>query len=581
MIFQSENKLSKQDKVNLILLVIVWILAVAIVNPIGDFPLNDDWAYGWSVKTLLETGTFRLSDWAAANLLSQVLWGALFCLPFGFSFTALRISTLVLGLVGVLAVYGLLREVKIAPSISLLAAFITMLNPIYFGMSNSFNSDIPSFTFVVVSLYFIVRGLQRDSNVELGLGILFSFIAILNRQSSFVTLPALGLALIVKRGFTLRVAILAFVPTVLGLLLNTLYSQWLRSTGQLSVLYSFQINQLLATFSNRFTRIVSTYLGNLLIVLVYLGLFLLPFLIVNFRKWFIACSVFQKRLSIFIVLSGSALGTAYLAKRNQMPFIGNVLEQFGMGPQSLDGYYAFLSSTDQTIIGRAWRVLTILGTIGASLIISYLLFAVFRLLNKDQKSELTQPWFIALKLVTACLYFSAIGGIPQGVWFDRYLIFLLPILMMLIAVLSTNDHQKRLNFKTISIAWIIVLLFGAFTIAATHDYLASHRTRWQSLNDLMEYSKVLPEQIDGRFEFNGWYFGNRLEICNRKYQTIPKPANAVWSDFSCVWEESHVKKSPYTVSFLPKPGYVIEKQYSFRRWLPWREQILYVLRKVG
>jgi hypothetical protein len=97
----------------------------------------------------------------------------------------------------------------------------------------------------------------------------------------------------------------------------------------------------------------------------------------------------------------------------------------------------------------------------------------------------------------------------------------------------------------------------------------------------MEYSKVLPEQIDGRFEFNGWYFGNRLEICNRKYQTIPKPANAVWSDFSCVWEESHVKKSPYTVSFLPKPGYVIEKQYSFRRWLPWREQILYVLRKVG
>jgi hypothetical protein len=31
----------------------------------------------------------------------QIVWGALFCFPFGFSYTALRISTLTLGLVGV------------------------------------------------------------------------------------------------------------------------------------------------------------------------------------------------------------------------------------------------------------------------------------------------------------------------------------------------------------------------------------------------------------------------------------------------------------------------------------------------
>src|SRR5438093_12585801 len=92
------------------IITIIWISMVILVNPIGDFPLNDDWAYGWTVKTLLETGVFQLSDWTATNLLPQALWGTLFCLPFGFSFTALRISTLTFGLIVVIATYRLLRR---------------------------------------------------------------------------------------------------------------------------------------------------------------------------------------------------------------------------------------------------------------------------------------------------------------------------------------------------------------------------------------------------------------------------------------------------------------------------------------
>src|SRR6187551_900227 len=84
------------------LLGLIWICMVALTNPVGNFPLNDDWAYGYSVQRLLEQGHIRFSDWTGPNLFGQVLWGLLFCLPFGFSFTALRLSTAVLGLVGVL-----------------------------------------------------------------------------------------------------------------------------------------------------------------------------------------------------------------------------------------------------------------------------------------------------------------------------------------------------------------------------------------------------------------------------------------------------------------------------------------------
>jgi len=82
---------------------VLWVVMALLAKPVGDFPINDDWVYGLSVKALLETGRFSLPSPASTNLLPQAYWGALFCLPFGFSFTALRISTLVLGLIGVVA----------------------------------------------------------------------------------------------------------------------------------------------------------------------------------------------------------------------------------------------------------------------------------------------------------------------------------------------------------------------------------------------------------------------------------------------------------------------------------------------
>jgi hypothetical protein len=94
--------LNRKDFAALGLLTLVWLVIVFLVNPVGDFPLNDDWAYAKAVQSLLR-GDLQLTDWAPASQIAQIAWGALFCLPFGFSFTALRLSTLVLGWVGVLA----------------------------------------------------------------------------------------------------------------------------------------------------------------------------------------------------------------------------------------------------------------------------------------------------------------------------------------------------------------------------------------------------------------------------------------------------------------------------------------------
>ena len=52
-----------------------------LLAPLHDTPFIDDWTYAWSVETLLQGGGLQRLDWSVHDNVSQVLWGALFCLP--------------------------------------------------------------------------------------------------------------------------------------------------------------------------------------------------------------------------------------------------------------------------------------------------------------------------------------------------------------------------------------------------------------------------------------------------------------------------------------------------------------------
>jgi hypothetical protein len=140
-----------------------------LIRPVGDFPLNDDWSYGKIVRTLVETGRLEYTPWVSMALLTQILWGALFCLPFGFSHTALRFSTLTLGLAGVLGTYALLRECRMRRSTAFLGALTVAVNPVYFNLAATFMTDVPFFAFAVLSAWLLVRALRRGS-VPLAVG---------------------------------------------------------------------------------------------------------------------------------------------------------------------------------------------------------------------------------------------------------------------------------------------------------------------------------------------------------------------------------------------------------------------------
>ena len=84
-----------------ILLLVYFFVAIPL-HLFADVPLHDDWTYAWSVEHFLKTGKLAVLDWSIHYPFAQILWGALFCLPFGFSFSALRVSTVMLAWLGAL-----------------------------------------------------------------------------------------------------------------------------------------------------------------------------------------------------------------------------------------------------------------------------------------------------------------------------------------------------------------------------------------------------------------------------------------------------------------------------------------------
>ena len=54
-------------------------------------------------------------------------------------------------------------------------------------------------------------------------------------------------------------------------------------------------------------------------------------------------------------------------------------------------------------------------------------------------------------------------------------------------------------------ALVLLAIYALFSVAATHDYLAWNRIRWNALQELIREAKIPFDRIQGGFEFYGWY----------------------------------------------------------------------------
>ena len=166
-----------------------WLL----VGPLANAPVIDDWVYAWSVERLLQTGRLQILDISAVYPVAQILWGALFAWVLGFSFGALRASTVVLSALGCCAFYFTLRDVRFSRGVSVLAAVALALNQVFFALSFSFMTDAPFVAVSLIALLGYVRGINRRRADLLWAGSAAAAAAFLIRPIGIIT-PIAALA---------------------------------------------------------------------------------------------------------------------------------------------------------------------------------------------------------------------------------------------------------------------------------------------------------------------------------------------------------------------------------------------------
>ena len=528
----------------------VWILMVAITNPSGEFPLNDDWCYALSVRSLVEDGTFTMVSMVTMTLFTQVLWGALFCLPFGFSYTALRASTLVAGLGGLIGTYLLLRELGAGRRVAVICTLVVAVNPIYFSLSNTFMTDVPFYTLSVLSVYAFARALRRRSTYGYVAGTAIACLAALIRQSGLVLPIAFGVACLFAHGARVRGVVRACIPAVAvgGVLLA--YQQWLSASGGLPEFYGVQVKNSTRFFTHGLDSVHAAYVVGLT-ACVYLGLFLFPLLVYRFvaaRKniWWIAGTA---GLAYVISILIRPIGW-----RQGMPMslhLGDIITPFGIGPFLLSDVVYLRIPSPGLLPSAFWSAVTMGSALGAALLLVLLFQSLLALRRESGSQDVDRPLF-ALMISGAALSLAPIMMLYFYVYYDRYFLAMIPFVMGMI-LLSDRAEIRPKRAMTAAVVAILVI-GGILSVGMTHDYLAWNRARWAALDDLMAQG-VRPSDIDGGYEFNGLY----------DYES--RYADGWWRP---IQEE-------YAITFGPIDGYDTVKVYPYRTWIPPREAGIHVM----
>ena len=486
-------KLSK-GKAGVGLLLVPFLLAIWFVGFEGNFPLNDDWHYGLVVRALYEDGYFHFSDEISPNLLWQPFWGYLFCwIGGGFTFSALRISTLVLSGVSMVLLYRLLRLEGNSTSYATWGALLFVFSPVFFSLSFTFMTDVPFMAFMLASWLAFRHFLNTGAHRYRWLGYLMSFIAYGIRIPGILLVPCFELAFFLSREKPER-KIAHLVLGILGpLFILILVEEGLKpAMGLRSLFRSGQLvleaRQAVTLYDNVHVFLRSglgTY-GNLGFWLLPLGPWIIRELkqeLPRFRILLTGIFLFNLALSLFLHFEGRTF-----------PYIsgGNIFYNFGLGPVLLAdvrywGWPFPLSLPDWIMVG--------LGAISQTLLCLVILLWVKNFRSRENK---VNPYLFFIG--SFCLGY--LGMVGSYSFFDRYL---LPVFCA--AVIYILPRLRSPSPK-LSMAVLLVLM-SWLSLAGTRDYLTMNRKINMIYTERLQKG-VLPIEIDGGVPLNGLYLGETL-----------------------------------------------------------------------
>jgi hypothetical protein len=530
-------------------------VVIALINPVGEFMINDDWTFVRSLEILISEGRLAPTGWGPSwapggpALLTHLVWGRLFTYFWGFSLTGLRISVLTLAILGSVALLILLRSCKAGAVEALWATLTVVFNPLFLSQSFTYMTDVTFAVMMIFSLLFLAVGTQGRKFYLIVLGLLFALLAILTRQLGFVIPVAFVLVCFVHpAGRKLGTWKAFFLTLVLVIIPWMAYEYYLSVIGStpLSHHLVFQeiflhpremglVDYLLFLYDNLFT-----------FGLTYVAFFISPVLALKYRfliSW-TPFKYFALLLTGLFVLFEIALIVG--AVEGPVIFGRNVIFNLGLGPILLKDMY-ILRMQRPPLLPPSFYYLVVYWTIlsvVAVLRLAYWSFA--RMLKRSASEDDSEIVFLpCLALIAGLLYLFII--MLSG-YYDRYLI--AACVLFVIWLVSDRETSAQTAFRPfpLVIAAAPFVLFLGSSVCLVHDFMELKRTQKQAFDYLVQEKSENPCHMDGGFEFNGYH------CYDPNFRAV--------KGFSWWW----VHKEDYVITLGPLSGYQTVRTFPFTRY---------------
>jgi 4-amino-4-deoxy-L-arabinose transferase-like glycosyltransferase len=539
----------------------LFLASLFIVPTFADVAVGDDWVYTRSVEILVNDGQLKILDLSVVTLVFQVFWGALFSLADP-SFAAMRLSTIVIVLLSGGAMYGLLRELGVMPGRAALGTALYLFNPLTYGLAFTFMTD-PHFTaLLVIAMWLYVRGLhpERFSPRWILLGSVAASLAFLVRQQGALIPLAVGLYLVLAGRWRPNAAGFRLAVIVAGVPAGTMvaYYAWLLLIHGAPEQQGAFLDQMTEAGVDE-SRILVSRMA--FIAIAYIGFFVLPLAVAALPRlrpqWL--PGTWPGRVVVALWAMAAIAGWLIFAGRGKyMPYIPQYFSLQGIGPTDVRGGRAWL------VDGSWGRYLTYVCLVST---IAFALLLARRLLASGSPDRASASLLVMIGL------WQFIGALPPSFHFRNWIIsvdrYLLPLLPVAIALLLWALRDVRL---VMPLAWVLVALLAAFSIAAARDFFVFQEATWDMAEQAVDMGVPLTK-LDGGASWDGYYLYDYSMENGIETQTSHGPW---WTDLF-----GPATDSTYVVSTRVLPGYDVVREMGYASWLEDDDLHVFLLREQG
>jgi hypothetical protein len=482
---------------------------VLVAHPFAETGFLDDWSYVKTAKIFAHTGRFVYNGWATAMLGWLIPWGAAFAKMFGDSYFAVRLSTLPL-VVGCMILFQICAErFGIRRQNAMVGGLSIGLSPVFLPLAASFHTDIGGLFAILLCLYLCQRAVLAVSDTHavcwLCLAAGTNVIGGTARQivwlGALVMVPATAWLLRRRRGALLAASI-SWVLSIAAIF-------WMRHWFNYQ---PYTVPEHARFPINRYTLLMLS--EQILRSWLCLFFLLLPVVIAWLPR---AVALRRSKLVFFLILLGIAIaGFAYQAHLHHarswlMPWLPYLVYYQGMFEHNL-GVTGDILGTAPLTLGRASRaaisLVVLLADIalavqfdwkrlGASLVCPFRRDATPER-TSDQLGWVSIAWTIVPFLGGYFLLLTPRA--TKGLQFDRYLVCILPFLLMLLL----REYQDSVSLRLPKLTLAVLFLFGAYGIAGLHDWFAMLRGSEEAVKRLRN-AGIPRSEIEASWESDSEY----------------------------------------------------------------------------